>query len=72
MNTTLEHLATGSAVLNATDGQPGVILNAFAFDTASGWCEYEVETQYGVERWLRTDLIVLSELDEAPREPFDR
>ena len=65
--TTTSHpyLANGTRVLNTNDGEPGTIMNGFAFDPATGWCEYEVETQYGIERWMRSDFIVMSETEEA-------
>ena len=36
-------------VLNTRDGEPGTILNGFAFDTRRGWTEYEVSCAYGIE-----------------------
>lgn len=59
-----DYLANGTRVLNTTDGEPGSIMNGFSFDPATGWYEYEVETQYGVERWLRSDFVLFSELEE--------
>jgi hypothetical protein len=53
-------------VLNTTDGEPGVIMNGFSFDPdQGGWTEYEVETQYGIERWQRSDFILFSEFEDA-------
>jgi len=61
-----EHLPGGTRVLNTTDGEAGVIMNGFAFDAdQGGWIEYEVETQYGVERWKRSDFILFSEFEAA-------
>lgn len=59
-----DRLPVGTRVLNTNDGEPGAILNGFAFDPATGWFEYEVETKYGVERWLRTDFVLMSEIGE--------
>jgi len=61
-----EHLPGGTRVLSTTDGEPGVIINGFAFDAdQGGWTEYEVETQYGVERWKRSDFILFAEFEDA-------
>ena len=58
-----DYLPNGTRVLNTNDGEPGTILNGFSFDPATGWYEYEVVTHYGVERWLRTDFVLMSELE---------
>ena len=58
------YLPTETRVLKTTDGEPGLILGGFAFDPASGWTEYEVATRYGIERWLRTEFVVMSDLDQ--------
>jgi hypothetical protein len=58
------YLPGGARVLNTNDGEPGTILNGFSFDPATGWFEYEVETQYGIERWLRSDFVLMSEISE--------
>jgi hypothetical protein len=61
-----EHLPGGTRVLSTTDGEPGTIINGFAFDPdQGGWTEYEVETQYGIERWKRSDFILFSEFEET-------
>lgn len=61
-----EHLPGGTRVLNTDDGEPGVIMNGFAFDPdQGGWTEYEVETQYGIERWKRSEFILFTELESA-------
>jgi hypothetical protein len=59
------YLINGTRVLNTHDGEPGTIVNGFAFDSQAGWIEYEVATRYGVERWLRTDFVLMSELETA-------
>jgi len=59
-----DYLPNGTRVLNTTDGEPGSIVNGFSFDQAIGCYEYEVETQYGIERWLRSDFVLISEIDE--------
>jgi len=47
-------------VLNTNDGEVGMILNGFTFDPGTGqWTEYEVVTAQGIERWQRSDFIVL-------------
>lgn len=61
--TTTQHLPAGTRVLNTSDGEPGTILNGFAFDPALGWTEYEVETRYGIERWQRGDFILFAEFE---------
>jgi len=63
--TTSEYLPNGTRVLNTNDGEPGSIMNGFAFDPATGWTEYEVETKYGIEVWARTDFILFSEMEES-------
>jgi hypothetical protein len=70
MNTTptLPYLSNGTRVLNIQDGEPGAIMNGFSFDPESGWYEYEVETRYGIERWQRTDFVLMSELEAATEE----
>ena len=60
---TNDSLPNGTRVLNTTDGEPGSIMNGFAFDPATGWYEYEVETQYGIERWLRSEFLLFSEFE---------
>lgn len=51
-------------MLNTSDGEPGSILNGFTWDTATGeWTEYEVVTQYGIERWQRRDFVLMSEIE---------
>jgi len=58
-------LPNGTRVLNTQDGEPGWILNGFAFDPdQGGWVEYEVETEYGIERWKRSDFILFSEFED--------
>ena len=57
------YLPNGTRVLNTSDGEPGSIMNGFSFDPATGWYEYEVETQYGIERWLRSDFILFTEFE---------
>ena len=57
-------LPAETRVLNTNDGEPGTILNGFAFDPAIGeWTEYEVVTNYGIERWERKDFILFSEFE---------
>ena len=58
-------LPTGTPVLNTTDGEPGTIMNGFSHDEAGEWTEYEVATDYGIERWKREDFILLSDLPDA-------
>lgn len=62
-NQTHESLPSETRALNVQDGEVGTILNGFAYDPTAGWIEYEVVTQYGVERWPRSDFVLFSELD---------
>jgi hypothetical protein len=55
-------LPAGTRVLNTNDAEPGTIRNGISFDPATGWSEYEVQTQYGIERWKRTDFVLMSEI----------
>ncbi len=58
-------LSPETPVLNTTDGEPGRILSAIAYDPGTGrWTEYAVSTQYGIERWSAEDFIVRDD-DEA-------
>jgi hypothetical protein len=61
-------LPNGTRVLNTQDGEPATIVNGFAFDPQTGCSEYEVETRYGIERWLRADFVLMSELEAATEE----
>ena len=63
MPATHEYLANGTQVLNTDDGEAGTIMNGFACDPTRGWTEYEVATQYGIERWQRSDMVLMSELE---------
>ena len=63
VNATNDYIPTGTLVLNTNDAEPGHIMNGFSFDPELGWYEYEVETAYGIERWLRQDFVLMSELD---------
>jgi len=59
-------LPAETRVLNTYDGEPGSILNGFTFDPSTGeWTEYEVVTQFGIERWQRSDFILFSEMEET-------
>ena len=49
-----------TVVLNTTDGERGTILNGFAYQNGA-WIEYEVVTQYGIERWQCRDFVPMSE-----------
>jgi hypothetical protein len=68
MNGTKAHdyLECGTRVLNTNDGEPGAILNGISFGTDRCY-EYEVQTQYGIERWRRSDFIVLPDVEEHVR-----
>jgi hypothetical protein len=59
-----DNLPNGTHVLNTNDGEPGTIMNGFSCDSTTGWYEYEVETRYGIERWLRSDFMLISEIEE--------
>ena len=62
--TTQNYIPNGTKVLNTNDGEPGTIMNGFTFDRSTGeWTEYEVETAYGVERWQRTDFVLMAEIE---------
>jgi hypothetical protein len=62
--TTQNYIPNGTKILNTNDGEPGTILNGFAFDRATGeWTEYEVETAYGIDRWQRSDFVLMAEIE---------
>jgi hypothetical protein len=51
-------------VVSHLDGEPGRVLNGYAYDgSAGGWTEYEVSTKYGIEIWKVEDLFVPDEQD---------
>ena len=59
-------LPAETRVLNTDDGEPGTILNGFTYDPSAGqWTEYEVVTQYGIERWQRRDFVLVSDLPDT-------
>jgi hypothetical protein len=58
------HLPAGTRVWGTVDGEPGTIMNPFSLDPDEGWYEYEVQTRCGVERWLRWDFVLMSELED--------
>ena len=60
-----DYVPCGTRVLNTDDGELGSVMNGFAFDPTSGWYEYEVETHFGIERWLRSDFVLISEINDA-------
>ena len=44
-------IPAGTRVLNTTDGEPGSIVSAVAYDPVAGaWTDYEVETKHAIER----------------------
>jgi hypothetical protein len=54
----------GTRVLNTTDGEPGRVMNGYAFDRGSGeWTEYEVETRDAIEIWKRSEFVLFSEIE---------
>ena len=60
-----EYLPCETRVLNIHDGEPGWILNGYAFDPdQGGWTHYEVTTRDGyIEVWERRDFILFSEFE---------
>jgi hypothetical protein len=58
-----DYVPYGIRVLNTDDGEPGLIMSGTAFDPVSGWYEYEVETKYGIEGWLRSDFVLMEEIE---------
>lgn len=53
-------LPLATRVLNTTDGEPGLVLKVSGTDDRTGACtEYSVVTQYGIERWKTSDVLVL-------------
>ena len=65
MSATNDYLPNGTPVLNTDDGETGTIINGFAFDPEAGCTEYEVATQNGIERWQRTAMLLLDEIEIA-------
>jgi hypothetical protein len=57
-------LPTETSALKITDGETGSILAGFAFDPASRWTEYEVATRDGIERWTRTEFVLMAEIED--------
>jgi hypothetical protein len=59
-------LPTETRVINTEDGESGVILDGFTWEPSTGeWTEYEVVTQYGIERWKRDDFVLASDLQNT-------
>jgi hypothetical protein len=56
------HLPAETRVVNTEDGEPGTLLNGATHDPERGWVEYEVATQYGIERWRIEHIALLDEL----------
>jgi len=65
MAATTDYLPNGTPVFNTDDGERGTVVNGFAFDPETGWTEYEVATQYGIERWQRDAMLLLEEIEVA-------
>jgi hypothetical protein len=57
-------LACETVVLNTNEGERGTILNGFTYENGE-WTEYEVVTQYGIERWQRRDFVLMTECQDA-------
>ena len=60
--TSHDYVPPGTRVLNTDDGEIGSIMNGCSFESTSGWYEYEVETKYGIERWQRSDFVLMDEI----------
>ena len=60
-------LAAGTRILNTDDGEPGTVLNGYAWSGAE-CLEYEVETHFGIEIWHRDRFALMSDLEAAVRE----
>ena len=57
-------IMNGTKVLNTNDAEQGTIHSAVAYAPATGeWTEYEVVTTYGIERWQRSDFVLMSEIE---------
>ncbi|MFM9994231.1 MAG: hypothetical protein ACKVU4_00350 [Phycisphaerales bacterium] len=52
-------LPGGTRVISLLDGEDGHVMNPF--DNAG--IEYEVMTEYGIERWMRADFITFAEAE---------
>ena len=48
----------GMTAINTTDGTRGYVLNGYTTD-ATGWVQYEVATEYGIEVWDTSEMLVL-------------
>jgi len=64
-NTMANALPAETKVLNTNDGEPGWILNGYAYDLSQGgWYEYEVSTKDGsIEVWKRSDFVLWDEIE---------
>ena len=60
--TSHDYVPPGTRVLNTDDGEIGSIMNGCSFESTSSWYEYEVETKYGIERWQRSDFLLMDEI----------
>jgi hypothetical protein len=61
-------LPVGTRVLNTGDGESGTVHAAYARNAAGDWTEYEVVTQYGIEKWQRAGFVLLDEVQAAARD----
>ncbi|MEK6778948.1 MAG: hypothetical protein AABY80_04695 [Candidatus Deferrimicrobiota bacterium] len=66
------YIPNGTEVISMKDGELGSVLNGFGWETdAAGnqvWTEYEVVTQYGIERWMRADFILREDAEREAAE----
>jgi hypothetical protein len=60
-----DYLPAETKVLNINYGEPGWILNGYAYDpNQGGWYEYEVTTKDGcIEVWKRSDFVLWTEIE---------
>lgn len=71
MPATNKYLPCETPVLHIGSNKIGSVMNGFAGD-ASGWTEYEVATPYGIERWRRSDMVVVGESNRQPADDFSQ
>ena len=66
------YIQNGTEVISMNDGELGTVLNGFGWETDGAgnqiWIEYEVVTQYGIERWMRADFILREDADREAAE----
>lgn len=53
-------IPNGTMIMNRKTGSSGITMNGYAMIPATGeWCEFEVETKFGIEIMAVDDMVVI-------------